>query len=346
MIPDKSAKPDQGYPNSETNSRYRSEDVWSKDERTSNESAERKRNLSPSEVNVKKVPLPPGEPEDRCDDLRDRSDIFHRTDTPSSSPNYNKQPGQNHTERNNNNRESVCNDYHSRSKEDLNNIAYPRPTDIRQTRTIDEMVVSCQTSWICQLVLRNFTFPSRMFMCSGDKVTVEKYILKQDSRDEASCPVLEITQRWRLYPQPKLEEVKKRMLSGNLGVFLFKQRLDHSPSDSPSAPQCSVSQATQLNGEKEASTDDRSESSGSPVTQVRPLKNLISYLEQKDAAGVVPLTNPDCGQSGEPKLLYTFPPGEFAITLIRSVAPHQIDEGSSKNDFLLGVLVSTADTKV
>lgn len=208
-------------------------------------------------------------------------------------------------------------------------------------------------------------------MCSGQKTTIEKYITKLNGENGDSCPILRITQRWRLHPQPKLEEVKRRMQSGNLGMLIITSRPDQSPAlSSPNwkTPQSSNSQQTgtvnndeqksdlnhQQNGNKESEMNEEkttsqttNESSEGAPTQSRPLKNLISYLEQKDAAGVISLTALDSEQQGadSSKLLYTFPPGDFALNLLKRKAPALMPE-STKEEFLLGVIIGSAETKI
>lgn len=69
--------------------------------------------------------------------------------------------------------------------------------------------------------------------------------------------------------------------------------------------------------------------------QSRPLKNLVSYLKQKDAAGVISLSNKATEQSG---VLYAFPPCNFSLDLLRRVSGDLSDEGS-KDDHLVVVVV-------
>ena len=57
--------------------------------------------------------------------------------------------------------------------------------------------------------------------------------------------------------------------------------------------------------------------------QSRPLKNLVSYLKQKDAAGVISLSNKTTEQSG---VLYAFPPCNFSLDLLRRVSGDLSDE--------------------
>ena len=51
-------------------------------------------------------------------------------------------------------------------------------------------------------------------------------------------------------------------------------------------------------------------------TQLRPLRSLVTYLKQKEAAGIVALSGADIGEAGENKdvigVLHAFPPCEFS----------------------------------
>ena len=73
-----------------------------------------------------------------------------------------------------------------------------------------------------------------------------------------------------------------------------------------------------------------------PDIQSRPLRNLISYLKQKDAAGVISMAsaNDSAVQQG---VLYCFPPCEYSMDLLRREAPNLIGEG--KDEFLVVVVV-------
>lgn len=239
---------------------------------------------------------------------------------------------------------------------------------LAQSRSIREIVDCCSVSWFGKLVLRNFTFHSRMILFRGHKSVIEKYITKLDGENGDMCPTLSITQRWRLHSQPKLEEVKRRMQSANLGMIIILPRADQqSPATSVSSPASKTPMSTssnqgaanamtpsKQNGEKDESltegrTADVSANSGegSPSAQSRPLKNLISYLEQKDAAGVISLNAIEQQQDNQQivdaksnKTLYAFPPGEFALNLLKERFPNLRLEG--KEEFLLGVIVSGA----
>lgn len=235
----------------------------------------------------------------------------------------------------------------------IEEIEIMTPDRLQHCSSIREIVNNCPVPWSGQLVLRNFIFPSRLFMCSGSRSSVEKYLIKPNCANGDQTPILKITQRWRLHPQPKLEEVKHRMQTANLGMILITSRSEQSPAQSspscktPSTPSVNPNQTStpKTNGDGESSKDnlDGGGDQGS-ASQSRPLKNLISYLEQKDAAGVISLGSSKTRDDG-PKLLYAFPPGEFALNLLKQLSPKLLLE-SNKEEFLLGVVVGSGDTKV
>ena len=69
--------------------------------------------------------------------------------------------------------------------------------------------------------------------------------------------------------------------------------------------------------------------------QSRPLRNLVAYLKQKEAAGVISLAPKESDATG---VLYAFPPCLFAAELLRRSAPNLTDE-SLKDDHLVVVVV-------
>ncbi|KAJ1524266.1 hypothetical protein ONE63_010780 [Megalurothrips usitatus] len=69
--------------------------------------------------------------------------------------------------------------------------------------------------------------------------------------------------------------------------------------------------------------------------QTRPLRNLVSYLKQKEAAGVISLLNKDTEATG---VLYAFPPCPFSTELLKRTAPN-LTEDSLKEDHLVIVVV-------
>lgn len=351
----------------------------------------KRRSISPSDGNSKRIALSNQSLSDhRANIFSKASSARSSTNSPANVENTNREDANEL----NNNSESKTN-IESNDSAVIERTPSEHPNDssminrMAQSKSIREVVDCCSVSWFCQLVLRNFNFPSKMHMCSGRTATIEKYITKLNGENggDQCPPILRITQRWRLHPQPKLEEVKRRMQTGNLGMLIITSTPEQSPIlSSPicKTPQSSTSQTTQSkqNGgdgttsqttptagsTQHSSTSDVEGGAGgnssgggdktaqqiesaseSSTTQSRPLKNLISYLEQKDAAGVISLTALDHndksvggGSDGSSKLLYAFPPGDFALNLLKQKASN-LSPDVTREEFLLGVIVGGSE---
>jgi len=157
--------------------------------------------------------------------------------------------------------------------------------------------------WQGTLILKNSVFPTKLYLTEGDLQNVNVLLKDEEGKDK-----LRITQRLRL-DQAKLEDVTKRMeASSGYGVFLGWPASANSPLSSPNA------------------------GSESPV-QSRPLKNLVSYLKQKEAAGVINLLNKAIDLTG---VLYAFPPCAFSLELLQKTFPG-LEE--TKDDYLVVVVI-------
>ena len=194
--------------------------------------------------------------------------------------------------------------------------------------TISDLAKLFPIAWKGTLVLKNTGFPTRMHLIGGDPTVVELLIRSREGKDEVSS--LRITQRLRLEP-PRLEEVNKRMASaGPSGHCILLALAGPTPSQS--------------------SGDDNKSDSGSVDinTQLRPLKSLVSYLKQKEAAGIVALSGPEKGSvtaisdSGERDniigVLHAFPPCDFSQKQLLKIAPH-LCQDTAKEDHIVVLLV-------
>ena len=165
--------------------------------------------------------------------------------------------------------------------------------------------------WSGALVLKNSAFAARMHIVSG-AVNLVDTLMRDTTTTE--MPVLRITQRLRL-DQPKLEEVGRRVLTcgpNGHSVLLAKP------------------------GSSQALEDSNTNSQ----IQQRPLKNLVSYLKQKEAAGVITLPpNPTKGRDTNTGVLYAFPPCQFGLDFLQKCAPKLNADTSSKEDHLVVVVV-------
>jgi RNA-binding protein 15 len=167
-------------------------------------------------------------------------------------------------------------------------------------RTLPELARKCVAVWQGALILKNSLFPAKFHLTDGDTDIVEGLM-----KDDEGKHHLRITQRLRL-DQPKLEDVSKRISSSSShAIFL------------------GLSGSTASVSSEDASV------------QTRPLRNLVSYLKQKEAAGVISLVNKDTEATG---VLYAFPPCSFSTDLLKRTAPNLSEEGL-KEDHLVIVVV-------
>ena len=204
-------------------------------------------------------------------------------------------------------------------------------TDIAESaESLGDLAKLYPVAWRGNLVLKNTGFPTRMHLIGGDPAVVEMLVR---CKEDASS--LRITQRLRLEP-PRLDEVNKRMaIAGPSGHCILIALPGPTPSQS-SSPDHST------NGLDTAST---------PNTQLRPLKSLVSYLKQKEAAGIVALTatgsDKTIGDLSEVNsnsekdnvgVLHAFPPCEFSHNQLLKVAPNLGPE-PSREDHIVVLLV-------
>jgi len=175
------------------------------------------------------------------------------------------------------------------------------PDGLLSAKSITDLSKRIERSWEGGLILKNSLFPTKLLLTEGEADVCDNLM-----RDEKDQPYLKITQRLRL-DQAKLDDVSKRISSSSShAIFLAL---------------ATSSAAVPLPTEGEV--------------QSRPLRNLVSYLKQKEAAGVISLVNRDAEQSG---VLYAFPPGSFSTELLRRAARQLSDEGA-KDDHLVVVVV-------
>lgn len=167
-------------------------------------------------------------------------------------------------------------------------------------RTLPEVARKSSTLWQGALILKSSLFPAKFHLTDGDTDIVDGLM-----KDEEGKNHLRITQRLRL-DQPKLEDVQKRIsTSSSHAIFLGM----------PGSTSAVASEDTSV--------------------QTRPLRNLVSYLKQKEAAGVISLLNKDTEATG---VLYAFPPCEFSTELLKRTC-HGVTEEALKEDHLVIVVV-------
>ena len=184
------------------------------------------------------------------------------------------------------------------------------PLVVEHVNNILDLAKCLPVVWNGALVLKNSAFPARMHLISGDVSVVDS--LMRDPKTD--MPYLRITQRLRL-DVPKLEEVGRRISSSGSG---------------------SHSILLAMPGNIQNNDDPVSK------TQQRPLRNLVTYLKQKEAAGVISL--PPCAPSKDADnvgVLHAFPPCQFGCEYLLNRAP-KLDTETSKDDYLVIVVVRGA----
>ena len=124
--------------------------------------------------------------------------------------------------------------------------------DFSSAKTIADLTRTAFQTWEGGLILKNSLFPTKLLLIEGASRIA-------DSLKDNEQTSLKITQRLRLDPS-KLDDVTRRMTSASShAVFLSVPTTANIPNESSDV-------------------------------QSRPLRNLISYLKQKEAAGVISMT--------------------------------------------------------
>ncbi|XP_076468799.1 RNA-binding protein spenito-like [Babylonia areolata] len=193
------------------------------------------------------------------------------------------------------------------SRREEKNRRDSEPEQVEHIRSLGDLAKNLPVAWNGALILKNSAFAARMHVVSGD-VTIVDTLMRDLTSTEP--PVLRITQRLRL-DQPKLEDVGRRISNaGRHGHCILLAM--------PSTVQ------------------NYDEQMG--VAQQRPLKNLVSYLKQKEAAGVISLP-PNPTSDKNVGVLHAFPPCQFGYKFLLQRSPKLPAEFSSVKDEYLVVVV-------
>ena len=192
------------------------------------------------------------------------------------------------------------------------------PMESTVPETLNDLAILYPVAWRGNLVLKNTGFPTRMHLVGGDPAVAETLLRSREGKEYLVS--LRITQRLRL-EQPRLEEVNKRMASAGPSGYCVLLAL---PGPTPSA---SLSPETDS------------------MMQLRPLKSLVSYLKQKEAAGIVALSGPEGSDTASASIdkdvvgvLHAFPPCDFSQSQLVKIAPKLGDE-PAKEDHIVVLLV-------
>ncbi|XP_062855042.1 RNA-binding protein 15 [Trichomycterus rosablanca] len=165
-------------------------------------------------------------------------------------------------------------------------------------------------AWNGMLLLKNSNFPAIMHILDGDLGVASSLLI--DGSTGGKVTQLRITQRLRL-DQPKMDEVSRRIKVAGPGGYAILLAVP-------------------------GSSDDASSSDPAASTQ-RPLRNLVSYLKQKQAAGVISLPVGGTRDKDNAGVLHAFPPCEFSQQFLDSSAKAL---AKTEEDFLVMIIVRGA----
>lgn len=161
--------------------------------------------------------------------------------------------------------------------------------------------------WQGALLLKNSSFPTALHLLEGDMEVASSLLVEGSTRGPIAQ--LKISQRLRL-DQPKLDEVSRRIkAAGSRGYAILLA----------------------VPGKTEEATD------GSSTE--RPLKNLVSYLKQKEAAGIISLPVGGARDKDNAGVLHAFPPCEFSQRFVDAAAKAF---AKSQEDCMIMVIVKGA----
>ncbi|XP_052780402.1 LOW QUALITY PROTEIN: putative RNA-binding protein 15B [Mya arenaria] len=170
----------------------------------------------------------------------------------------------------------------SRSPEDM--------SPLENIHSLSDLSKRLPVAWNGALVLKSSAFPARMHVVSGNVQIVDR-LMRDPTTTET--PALTIKQRLRLDPS-KTDDVAKRVLQAgprnHCVLIAFPSSLEN--------------------------YDDPARN-----IQQRPLKNLVSYLKQKEAAGVISLPPYPTKDKDNVGLLHAFPPCQFGYEYLLRRAP-------------------------
>ncbi|XP_067096648.1 RNA-binding protein 15 [Osmerus mordax] len=165
-------------------------------------------------------------------------------------------------------------------------------------------------AWQGMLLLKNSNFPANMHLLEGDQGVAGDLLV--DGMTGRQVSELKITQRLRL-DQPKLDEVSRRIKVAGPGGYAVLLAVP-------------------------GSTEEVSSSDPAASTQ-RPLRNLVSYLKQKQAAGVISLPVGGSRDKDHAGVLHAFPPCDFSQQFLDSPAKAL---AKTEEDYLVMIVVRGA----
>ena len=169
---------------------------------------------------------------------------------------------------------------------------------IEKIESLSDLCKRYPVAWKGSIVLKTNAFSVKLFLVGGDPAVAEKLLV-----NSSIGSTIRITQRLKLEKQ-KLEQLNEKLVSAGVSGHCILVAM---PSN----------QTTELPED----------------IQHRPVKHLLQYFLQKQAAGISTLVTSD-----SQGVLHTFPPCDFAQTKLLKAAP-TLNPEPSNQDYLVMILV-------
>jgi hypothetical protein len=198
-----------------------------------------------------------------------------------------------------------------------------KDSKLNQITNIPDISTVTKHTWSGVFTLKKIAFPTKFFLLAGNRTFAEELLpLNSDNSvvNLANLPSLRITQRLRLDPV-KVDELEKKLYESN---YLQQQQPNGQSSDSCQfsvliALPYELDSTKKEKGDDGEIVDDAGVAAVATSLQQRSLHNLIIYLNQKSAAGVIPLPDDDRPTA----IVHAFPPNcQFSIKLLKQLLPN------------------------
>lgn len=256
------------------------------EERRKRRSRTRSRSLSPGEPFEDRGRLRvrsgrPPTPEESPDRVRERL-----PDSTSDPPNRTPDGGRHHADE----RHHAPDSRNNRKDDPEPDSRSEKPkSEPKKPATLSEYAQTLSRVWHGSLVLKNSLFPASLHLLDGGANFFLS--LLKDHPDAGRISQLKIAQRLRL-DQPKLDEVTRRIRLGGPDGYTVLLAVQGPMDGTSPAPD---------------------------GLQKRFLRNLVTYLRSKQAAGVIGLPLGGAKEGGTGGMLYAFPPCEFSEQFLQDV---------------------------
>lgn len=181
-------------------------------------------------------------------------------------------------------------DRNHRNASDNNHTLSDMPNkDPKTLSTLSEYAATLTKAWHGHFALKNSCFPTNMHLLEGGSGFFHSVM--KDHQAKGKLTQLKIAQRLRM-DQTRLDEVTRRIKQGGSEGYAVLLALQ-GPIDREAPPP-------------------------EPGLQIRLLRHLVTYLRNKEAAGVISLPVGGAKEGGKGGMLYAFPPCDFSQQFLQT----------------------------